>query len=140
MLVLNFQFALPGVTRGFGDHDLRAQSSTSNPVYIKPFLTPQPEVRVLDVETEDITDSDVLVMATDGLWDVMANERVADIVNNGLTSKALTAGGGSGSGSAAKKKVINFSDDEMDQEVSDQKELFLLMGYSVIETFYPLLN
>jgi len=110
-----------GVTRGFGDHDLRAQSSTSNPVYIKPFLTPQPEVRVLDVETEDITDSDVLVMATDGLWDVMANERVADIVNNGLTSKALTAGGGSGSGSAAKKKVINFSDDEMDQEDVEAK-------------------
>ena len=83
-------------------------------MYIKPFLSPQPEVRVLDVETEDITDSDVLVMATDGLWDVMANERVADIVNNGLTSKALTAGG---SGTATKKKVINFSDDEMDQEV-----------------------
>ena len=31
-----------GVTRGFGDHDLRAQASGT--VYIKPFLTPQPEV------------------------------------------------------------------------------------------------
>ena len=53
-------------------------------VYIKPFLTPQPEVRVLDLSSEDVTDSDVLIMATDGLWDVVANERVAEIVDNGL--------------------------------------------------------
>ncbi|XP_013793662.2 protein phosphatase 1H-like, partial [Limulus polyphemus] len=33
-----------GVTRGFGDHDLKAQSSD---VYIKPFLTAQPEVSFL---------------------------------------------------------------------------------------------
>ena len=73
-----------GVTRGFGDHDLKAQSSTGNPVYIKPFLTPQPEVRVLDIENEDVTESDLLVMATDGLWDVVSNNRVAQIVDNGL--------------------------------------------------------
>ena len=32
-----------GVTRGFGDHDLRAQSQNGT-IYIKPFLSPQPEV------------------------------------------------------------------------------------------------
>ena len=32
-----------GVTRGFGDHDLRAQAQTGT-VLIKPFLSPQPEV------------------------------------------------------------------------------------------------
>ncbi len=32
-----------GVTRGFGDHDLRAQSQLGT-IYIKPFLSPQPEV------------------------------------------------------------------------------------------------
>lgn len=100
-----------GVTRGFGDHDLRAQSSTSQPVYIKPFLTPQPEVRVLDVEQEEITDADVLVMATDGLWDVLSNERVADIVHNGLTSTHLTT----------PPKNVNFSDDEFDQDEYDLK-------------------
>ena len=73
-----------GVTRGFGDHDLKAQSSNGQTVYIKPFLTPQPEVRVLDIENEDINESDVLVMATDGLWDVVSNERVADIIHNGM--------------------------------------------------------
>ncbi len=74
-----------GVTRGFGDHDLKAQSQNGH-VYIKPFLTPQPEVRVLDVEGEEVTESDALVMATDGLWDVVANERVAEVVDAGLAA------------------------------------------------------
>lgn len=73
-----------GVTRGFGDHDLKAQSNSGNHVYIKPFLTPQPEVRVLDIENEDVTESDVLIMATDGLWDVVSNAKVAQIVDNGI--------------------------------------------------------
>lgn len=72
-----------GVTRGFGDHDLKAQSQNGS-VFIKPFLTPQPEVKVLDVEHEAISEADVLVMATDGLWDVVSNEKVAEIVHNGL--------------------------------------------------------
>ena len=74
-----------GVTRGFGDHDLRAQSQ-NGPIYIKPFLSPQPEVRVLDIENEAIGEFDVLVMATDGLWDVVSNERVAEIVESGKGS------------------------------------------------------
>jgi len=72
-----------GVTRGFGDHDLRAQAQTGT-VLIKPFLSPQPEVRVLDVETETVTTDDVLVLGTDGLWDVVSNEEVAAIVQRGL--------------------------------------------------------
>lgn len=72
-----------GVTRGFGDHELKAQCSE---VDIKPFLTPQPEVRVYDIVAQpDLTDGDVLVMATDGLWDVTSNERVAQIVAKSLT-------------------------------------------------------
>jgi len=104
-----------GVTRGFGDHDLRAQSSTSNPVYIKPFLTPQPEVRVLDVESEEISEADVLVMATDGLWDVMPNERVAEVVHHGLSTSRLGLQR-TPSQAASDRKVVNFSDDEMDPE------------------------
>lgn len=53
-----------GVTRGFGDHELRAQSSS---VFIKPFLSPEPEVKILPLEEDDsLTDDDVLIMATDG--------------------------------------------------------------------------
>lgn len=72
-----------GVTRGFGDHDLRAQAQTGT-VLIKPFLTPQPEVRVLDLGQEDVTAEDVLVLGTDGLWDVVSNEEVAAVVQRGL--------------------------------------------------------
>ncbi len=54
---------------------------------IKPFLTAQPEVRVLDVAgRDDVSEADTLVMATDGLWDVVSNERVAEIVQAGLTA------------------------------------------------------
>jgi len=39
---------------------------------------------VLDVDTETITVDDVLVLGTDGLWDVVTNEEVAAIVSRGL--------------------------------------------------------
>ena len=43
------------------------------------------QVRVLDVEREEsVGDSDVLVMATDGLWDVVNNAAVAEVVKSGL--------------------------------------------------------
>ncbi|XP_066997041.1 protein phosphatase 1H isoform X1 [Anabrus simplex] len=66
-----------GVTRGFGDHDLKALYSN---VPIKPFLLSQPEVQVFDIQNEEITDNDVLIMGTDGLWDVTANEKAVEIV------------------------------------------------------------
>ncbi|CAG2163385.1 unnamed protein product [Oppiella nova] len=71
-----------GVTRGFGDHELKAQNSD---VDIKPFLTAQPEVRIYDVENdENITDGDVLVIGTDGLWDITTNESAADVIQKSL--------------------------------------------------------
>ena len=39
---------------------------------------------MLDIENETVTENDVLVMATDGLWDVVTNERVASVVDKGL--------------------------------------------------------
>ncbi|KAK2721634.1 protein phosphatase 1H-like isoform X1 [Artemia franciscana] len=66
-----------GVTRGFGDHDLKAQLGG---VPIKPFLTSQPEVRILDLEQESITELDVLVMGSDGLWDVTSSDIAAKVV------------------------------------------------------------
>lgn len=69
-----------GVTRGFGDHELRAQYGS---VPIKPFLTAEPEVKVLPLESdENLTADDVLIMGTDGLWDVISNHDAANIVKN----------------------------------------------------------
>ncbi|KAH8357978.1 hypothetical protein KR084_004117 [Drosophila pseudotakahashii] len=74
-----------GVTRGFGDHELLAINTG---IQIKPFLTPHPDVRQRDltqvvcISDEDNRDGDygVLVMATDGLWDVSENEGVSRTV------------------------------------------------------------
>lgn len=74
-----------GVTRGFGDHDLRALYTQ---LPIKPFLSAHPEVRMWDLATVASVPSDgnadgeygVLVMGTDGLWDVSEPEAVARTV------------------------------------------------------------
>ncbi|KAG8231551.1 hypothetical protein J437_LFUL008095 [Ladona fulva] len=70
-----------GVTRGFGDHDLKSINSM---LPIKPFLSSQPQVIVYDIENESLTDSDVLIMGTDGLWDVTFNEKAVEIVRKSL--------------------------------------------------------
>ncbi|XP_069168500.1 protein phosphatase 1H isoform X2 [Procambarus clarkii] len=70
-----------GVTRGFGDHDLKAQCSS---VPIKPFLTPEPEVRIFDLASAELTDGDVLILATDGLWDITSNEKAVSVVAKSL--------------------------------------------------------
>ncbi|XP_058128250.1 protein phosphatase 1H [Anopheles ziemanni] len=74
-----------GVTRGFGDHDLKALGSN---LPIKPFLSAHPDVRCFDLcqvegdPTGPNCDGDygILVMATDGLWDVSESAQVAATV------------------------------------------------------------
>lgn len=76
-----------GVTRGFGDHELRAQSSD---VFIKPFLTPEPEIRIINLEKDDtLTENDVLLLGTDGLWDILSNEKAAEITQKTFTAFPL---------------------------------------------------
>lgn len=74
-----------GVTRGFGDHDLRALCTG---ISIKPFLSPHPEVnsrdltKIVSISGENNEDGEygVLVMATDGLWDVLDTDTVSKTV------------------------------------------------------------
>lgn len=72
-----------GVTRGFGDHELKAQATSLD---IKPFLTPQPEVKVyeLSFDSQELDENDVLIMGTDGLWDVISNQHAASVVARAL--------------------------------------------------------
>ncbi|XP_072437991.1 protein phosphatase 1M-like [Chiloscyllium punctatum] len=69
------------VTRGLGDHGLKAYDTD---LYVKPFLSCIPEVTVFDVRQHKFDQSDVLIMATDGLWDVVSNKEVAEISRNFL--------------------------------------------------------
>ncbi|XP_056138195.1 protein phosphatase 1H [Lampris incognitus] len=66
-----------GVTRGLGDHDLKVHDSN---IYIKPFLSCFPEVKVYPLAQCDHDADDVLVLGTDGLWDVLSNQEVAEAV------------------------------------------------------------
>ncbi|KAM9376278.1 protein phosphatase 1H [Pholidichthys leucotaenia] len=66
-----------GVTRGLGDHSLKVHDSN---IYIKPFLSCCPEVRVYPLAQHEHDTDDVLVLGTDGLWDVLSNQEVAEAV------------------------------------------------------------
>ncbi|XP_020946418.1 protein phosphatase 1J isoform X4 [Sus scrofa] len=72
-----------GVTRGLGDHNLRVCSST---LPIKPFLSCFPEVRVYDLTQYEHCPDDVLVLGTDGLWDVTSDCEVAATVDKVLSA------------------------------------------------------
>ena len=76
-----------GVARGIGDHGLMVKSSY---VSCKEFLTCQPEIRILDMK-KDFTNShftgdEYLIMGTDGLWDVMKNSEVRNVVEEIISS------------------------------------------------------
>lgn len=70
------------VSRGLGDHQLRVLDTD---IQLKPFLLSIPQVTVLDVDQLALQEDDVVVMATDGLWDVLSNEQVALLVRSFLT-------------------------------------------------------
>ncbi|KAM9374684.1 protein phosphatase 1M [Phaethornis superciliosus] len=69
------------VSRGLGDHQLKVIDTN---IEVKPFLSCIPKVNVFDFALHDIKEDDVLIMATDGLWDVLCNEEVADMVRSFL--------------------------------------------------------
>ncbi|XP_026875886.2 protein phosphatase 1H [Electrophorus electricus] len=70
-----------GVTRGFGDHDLKVHGTD---ISIKPFLSSCPEVKVYNLGQFEHGADDVMVLATDGLWDVLSNLEVAEAVTSFL--------------------------------------------------------
>ena len=67
-----------GVARSLGDFELCHRASGLN---MKEFLSPQPEVKVYRMAAGD-TREDVLVMATDGMWDVLTNKSAKILLLN----------------------------------------------------------
>ncbi|XP_051975548.1 protein phosphatase 1H isoform X1 [Xyrauchen texanus] len=70
-----------GITRGLGDHDLKVHDSE---ISIKPFLSCSPEVKIYDLSQYEHGADDVMILATDGLWDVLSNQEVAEAVSGFL--------------------------------------------------------
>ncbi|XP_057410621.1 protein phosphatase 1M isoform X2 [Balaenoptera acutorostrata] len=69
------------VSRGLGDHQLKVLDTN---IQLKPFLLSVPQVTVLDMDQLEPQEEDIVVMATDGLWDVLSNEQVARLVRSFL--------------------------------------------------------
>ncbi|KAF7993441.1 hypothetical protein HCN44_010036 [Aphidius gifuensis] len=66
-----------GVTRGFGDHGLKAANTGLN---IKPFLLSKPEIQCIKLEDYELTERDCIIIATDGLWDVVSDKDAGSIL------------------------------------------------------------
>ncbi|XP_012280288.1 protein phosphatase 1H [Orussus abietinus] len=66
-----------GVTRGFGDHGLKAVNTG---ISIKPFLSSQPEIQSLNLDKYNLCERDCVIIATDGLWDVVSDEHAANVL------------------------------------------------------------
>ncbi|XP_076819014.1 uncharacterized protein LOC143464867 isoform X2 [Clavelina lepadiformis] len=73
-----------GVTRGLGDHTLLALNHIPD-APVKPFMSAVPEVRSYDLSGRSHDDDDVIIVGSDGLWDVTSNETAAQIVKSILT-------------------------------------------------------
>ena len=73
-----------GTTRGFGDHDLEAPGGQ----WVKPFLTPIPEVRIQDLTNQEFELDDIVIVASDGLWERLTNEEAQEVVKDSFERHA----------------------------------------------------
>ena len=67
-----------GVARGFGDYSLTVFGVRS--LKLKPYLSAEPFVVVKKLEEEKVGDTDMLCIACDGVFDVMSNQEVVDVL------------------------------------------------------------
>ncbi|KAF0927017.1 hypothetical protein E2562_029242 [Oryza meyeriana var. granulata] len=74
-----------------------ATSRSIGDYYLKPFVSAEPEVTVVERTDKD----DFLILASDGLWDVVSNEVACKITRNCLNGRAASMFPESVSGSSA---------------------------------------
>ncbi|XP_008808224.2 probable protein phosphatase 2C 6 [Phoenix dactylifera] len=67
---------------GYRVFGVLAMSRSIGDRYLKPWIIPEPEVTIVPRTKED----DCLVLASDGLWDVMSNEEVCDVARRRILS------------------------------------------------------
>ncbi|CAA7026317.1 unnamed protein product [Microthlaspi erraticum] len=67
-----------------------AMSRSIGDNYLKPYVSSEPEVTVTDRTEED----DFLILASDGLWDVVTNEAACSMVHMVLNRRGRGGGGG----------------------------------------------
>eukprot|EP01083_Nonionella_stella_P295238 1003436_1 len=67
-----------GVARGFGDFSLTVFGFRS--IKLKPYLTAEPYVIIKELNANDQLDTDIMAIACYGVFDVMTNQEVIDIL------------------------------------------------------------
>lgn len=65
---------------GYRVFGVLAMSRSIGDRYLKPWIIPEPEVRIISRTKED----ECLVLASDGLWDVLSNEEVCEVARRRL--------------------------------------------------------
>ncbi|XP_041350145.1 protein phosphatase 1H-like [Gigantopelta aegis] len=75
-----------GVSRSIGDHNLT--TTFSRDYKLKPFLIPNPEVDVFNLQKTSATRDDFIIVGCDGLWDVLSNEKARDIARNIISNSS----------------------------------------------------
>ncbi|KAG0494250.1 hypothetical protein HPP92_005244 [Vanilla planifolia] len=65
---------------GYRVFGVLAMSRSIGDRYLKPWIIPEPEVRVISRTKDD----ECLILASDGLWDVMSNEEVCEVARRRL--------------------------------------------------------
>lgn len=74
---------------GYRVFGVLAMSRAIGDRYLKPYVISEPEVKCIS-RTED---DDCLILASDGLWDVLTNEEVCEVARRCLTRRAAASDG-----------------------------------------------
>ncbi|KNA22675.1 hypothetical protein SOVF_032330 [Spinacia oleracea] len=89
---------------GYRVFGVLAMSRSIGDRYLKPWIIPDPEVMVIPRSKDD----DCLILASDGLWDVLTNEEVCEAARRRilLWHKKNGGGGGGSSGSSSSGSMM----------------------------------
>ena len=82
--------------------------------YLKPFVIPEPDVTVTDRTGED----ECLILASDGLWDVVSNDTACGVVRMCLRARKPPSPPGSPSSDAAAARATIESSDKACSDAS----------------------
>jgi len=108
-----------GITRGFGDFKLRAAGSPSNsPIYVKPLLTPVPDVYLCDLGPEEFCESDALILGSESLWDSIPKQTAVDMVSSTLREQMKEGEEPAIAASLAAQKLVQMARDFTGEDVT----------------------
>eukprot|EP01102_Stenamoeba_stenopodia_P006344 TRINITY_DN1740_c0_g2_i1.p1 TRINITY_DN1740_c0_g2~~TRINITY_DN1740_c0_g2_i1.p1 ORF type:complete len:479 (+),score=101.04 TRINITY_DN1740_c0_g2_i1:316-1752(+) len=108
-----------GTTRGFGDFNLMAFGSTqSSPIYVKPLLTPVPDVFHCDLSLEEFAETDSLVLGSESLWDSIPKQTAVDMVTSVLREQMKEGEEPAIAASRAAQKLVEMARDFSGDDVT----------------------